>query len=118
MSHFSFEREMEEEFTGDRQRSHQLEIHPLIHLPKPHDRMTAKRKRAILKALDADQLSPETATDFYRLSAEEIAEWRRYYERGGLRGLCATKLQHHRKRPPQTRKRDRRTAGTEDTSHP
>jgi hypothetical protein len=86
----------------------------MINLPKPHDRMTAKRKRAILDALDADQLSPDTALAFYRLSAEEIADWRRHYERGGLRGLCTTKLQHHRKHPPRTRKRDQQNAGTEN----
>jgi hypothetical protein len=92
--------------------------HPLIHLPNRHDRMTAKRKRAILKALDAEQLSLETATDFYRLSYEEIAEWRRYYKQGGLRGLCTTKLQHHRKRPATNQKKRARGAGTEDASHP
>jgi hypothetical protein len=64
--------------------------HLLIHLPGAHVRMTPLRKHAILEAIDAGQLSVDTAIAYYNLSHEELDGWRRCYREGGVRGLRVT----------------------------
>lgn len=56
----------------------------------------SRRKAEVLAAIDGELLSLEEACGRYRLSAEEIAAWRRSIDRAGLPGLRVTKLQRYR----------------------
>ncbi len=56
----------------------------------------SRRKAEVLAAIDGGLLSLDEACDRYRLSAEEVAAWRRSLDRAGLPGLRITKLQRYR----------------------
>lgn len=56
----------------------------------------SRRKAEVLAAIDGGLLSLQDACDRYRLSAEEVAAWRRSIDRAGLPGLRVTKLQRYR----------------------
>ena len=56
----------------------------------------SRRKAEVLAAIDGGLLSLDDACDRYRLSAEEVAAWRRSLDRAGLPGLRITKLQRYR----------------------
>ncbi|MBO9695020.1 MAG: DUF1153 domain-containing protein [Sphingopyxis sp.] len=56
----------------------------------------SRRKAEVLAAIDGGLLSLPDACDRYRLSAEEVAAWRRSIDRAGLPGLRVTKLQRYR----------------------
>lgn len=58
----------------------------------------SRRKAEVLAAIDGGLLSLQDACDRYRLSAEEVASWRRSIDRAGLPGLRVTKLQRYRSR--------------------
>ena len=47
-------------------------------------------------AIDGGLLSLQDARERYRLSSEEIADWRRSLDRAGLPGLRVTKLKRYR----------------------
>jgi hypothetical protein len=77
-------------------------LHHLIHLPPPprNGHWTARRKLEVLRAIDAainaGELTMETALVHYRAAAlteEELDEWRRGLAHGPKRldGLKATK---------------------------
>ena len=56
----------------------------------------SRRKAEVLAAIDGGLLSLKEACERYRLSAEELATWRRSIERAGVPGLRVTKVQHYR----------------------
>lgn len=56
----------------------------------------SRRKAEVLAAIDGGLLSLKEACERYRLSAEELAAWRRSIERAGIPGLRVTKVQHYR----------------------
>ena len=67
-------------------------------LPPPHTkRWTAPRKSAVLEALRSGKLTLEEAGERYALSIEEIRAWERHFERHGVYGLHATRVQLYRK---------------------
>ena len=59
-------------------------------------RWTARRKVAVVKAVRAGRLTPETACRTYGLSGEELAAWERLLDRHGPDGLKVTRLQRLR----------------------
>ena len=70
----------------------------LFALPSGTGRWTASRKQQVLIAVDRGALTIEDAHRRYRLTAEEIEEWRRRLERHGPNGLKIKKLQEERRR--------------------
>jgi len=64
--------------------------HRLIHLPQCGKRFYARDKANIIEAIRAGQDAVNICAR-YRISAEELAEWRRRYDRNGLSGLKATR---------------------------
>ncbi|WP_274520258.1 DUF1153 domain-containing protein [Sphingopyxis sp. C-1] len=56
----------------------------------------SRRKAEVLAAIDGGLLSLQDARERYRLSSEEIADWRRSLDRAGLPGLRVTKLKRYR----------------------
>ena len=56
----------------------------------------SRRKTEVLAAIDGGLLSLQDARERYRLSSEEIADWRRSLDRAGLPGLRVTKLKRYR----------------------
>ena len=67
-------------------------------LPPPNTRRwTAPRKAAVLEALRSGNLTVEEACQRYALSVEELAAWERHFERHGVYGLHATRVQLYRK---------------------
>src|SRR5437868_13305972 len=59
-------------------------------------RWTIRRKAALLEAVRSGMLSLETASQRYALSLEELRTWERDFERYGVYGLRATRLQIYR----------------------
>ena len=59
-------------------------------------RWTFRRKAALLQALRSGTITFEQACDQYALSIEELRAWERDFERHGLYGLRATRVQLHR----------------------
>jgi transposase len=67
-------------------------------LPPPNTRRwTIRRKAAVLTAIRSGGLTIEQARDRYALSVEEIRAWERQFERHGLYGLRATRVQAYRR---------------------
>lgn len=56
----------------------------------------SRRKAEVLAAIDGGMLSLDEACDRYRLSLEELADWRRAIDRAGIAGLRITKVQRYR----------------------
>jgi Protein of unknown function (DUF1153) len=68
-----------------------------LRLPSPNTRRwTIRRKGAVLEALRSGALTLEQASQRYALSLEELRAWERDFERYGLYGLRATRLQIYR----------------------
>ena len=66
-------------------------------LPPTHTRRwTFRRKAALLQALRSGTITFEQACDLYALSIEELRAWERDFERHGLYGLRATRVQLYR----------------------
>jgi hypothetical protein len=59
-------------------------------------RWTFRRKAALLQALRSGVITFEQACDQYALSIEELRAWERDFERHGLYGLRATRVQLYR----------------------
>ena len=59
-------------------------------LPQPEDRMTAARKEAILKAIQHDIITFESALSIYRMSEEELLGWAKNFSLSGRNGLKVT----------------------------
>jgi len=66
--------------------------------PPPNTRRwTAPRKAAVLEALRSGTLTVEEARERYDLSVEELRAWELHFERHGVYGLHATRVQLYRK---------------------
>lgn len=66
-------------------------------------RWTAKLKEEVLTLIATGQLTEQEAHMIYDLSDEELEQWRRLYNRHGVRGMRTTRLheyRHHTKPPP------------------
>jgi len=68
-----------------------------LQLPAPSTpRWTVRHKAALLEALRRGALTLEEASHRYALSLEELRTWERDFERFGVHGLRATRLQIYR----------------------
>ena len=68
-------------------------------LPLPGvKRWTARRKAAVLAAIRSGAITVEEAGRRYDISGEELLAWLLAFERDGLRGLRATRVQQYRRR--------------------
>ena len=77
-------------FCAMRETEHELQLSPNIR------RWTMRRKAAVLEALRTGELTLEEASRRYALSVEELRAWERDFERYGVHGLRATRLQIYR----------------------
>jgi transposase-like protein len=71
----------------------------VIELPPENvGRWTASRKAAVVRAVNAGEVTHEEICRRYQLSVEELLAWQRDYESHGPPGLRSTRLQvyHHR----------------------
>jgi len=59
-------------------------------------RWTIRRKAALLEAIRRGAVTLENASDRYALSVEELRTWERDFERHGVYGLRATRMQIYR----------------------
>lgn len=55
----------------------------------------SRRKAEVLAAIDGGLLGLEEACKRYRLSVEELADWRRSIRSAGIPGLRVTKLRRY-----------------------
>jgi uncharacterized protein DUF1153 len=75
----------------------QRETERELQLPPPDTRRwTIRLKAAMLEALRSGALSLEKASERYALPFEELRTWERDFERYGVHGLRATRLQIYR----------------------
>ena len=66
-------------------------------LPDPDTkRWVARRKAAVVAAVDGGMLTLEEACDLYGLSEEELGQWRSALSRHGLNALRVTAMQRYR----------------------
>ncbi|PTX55809.1 uncharacterized protein DUF1153 [Litoreibacter ponti] len=66
-------------------------------LPDPATRRwVASRKAMVVRAVDAQLVTPEEACAMYDLSEEELASWRNAVADHGVKALRATSLQAYR----------------------
>lgn len=71
----------------------------LDNLPPPSTtRWVSRRKAQVVAAVDGGLLTVDDACRRYRMSHEELATWQRMFERVGMPGLRATRVQHYRER--------------------
>jgi transposase-like protein len=63
--------------------------------PLTTKRWVARRKAAVVAAVQSGLLTMADACRRYGLSKEEFAEWERHYEAEGLKGLRAQVRLHH-----------------------
>ena len=72
-------------------------------------RWVARRKAAVVAAVQSGKITLEEACQRYQLTEEEFRSWQRAYEAHGLPGLRATRLQQYRSprspRPGRPRRR-------------
>jgi len=64
--------------------------------PSNTQRWVARRKAAVVAAVDHGLIDPEEACQMYRLSAEELELWREAVRRYGAAALRVTALQKYR----------------------
>ncbi len=73
-------------------------------LPLPNTkRWVVRRKAAVVAAVLGGGITVEDACRYYQLSEEEFMSWVRSFERHGLAGLRATRVQQYRPLPPRRR---------------
>lgn len=60
-------------------------------------RWVPRRKAKVVAAIEGGLISEEDALQRYSLTPEEFAHWRTALNRHGMRGLCVTRLGHHRR---------------------
>lgn len=66
-------------------------------LPPPDTvRWVARRKAAVVAAVEGGMLTQEEACDLYGLSEEELDEWRSALGKHGLNALRVTSMQRYR----------------------
>jgi len=66
-------------------------------LPHPNTkRWVVRRKAAVVAAVRNGEITIEEACRAYQLSEEEFLSWVRAFERHGLAGLRATRIQQYR----------------------
>lgn len=66
-------------------------------LPEPEtERWVIRRKALVVAGVDSGLLTAEEACQRYRLSLEELANWRKLIEKHGVKGLRATRIQRYR----------------------
>ena len=68
-------------------------------------RWVARRKAAVVAAVQNGKITLEEACRHYELTEEEFRSWQRAYQSHGLAGLRATRVQQYR---PQSLTRARR----------
>ena len=61
-------------------------------LPKDCSRWTARRKAAIVMALQNGLITLEELCERYGMTPEEYVEWSLAFDRSGVRGLCTTRI--------------------------
>jgi hypothetical protein len=61
-------------------------------------RWVASRKAAVVRRIEAGELTADAACDEYDLSAEELARWQDGYKQHGQPGLRTTRVQIYNKR--------------------
>jgi len=66
--------------------------------PADTRRWVARRKAAVVAAVQNGKITLEEACRRYQLSEEEFRSWQRAYQSHGLAGLRATRVQQYR--PP------------------
>jgi transposase-like protein len=59
-------------------------------------RWVARRKAAVVAAVQSGKITLEEACQRYQLTEEEFRSWQRAHEAHGLPGLRATRLQQYR----------------------
>jgi len=65
-------------------------------LPSPGKRWVPRRKAMVIAALRAGETTIEEVCSLYRLSPDELAGWISSFERYGVPGLRATRVQIYR----------------------
>jgi hypothetical protein len=65
-------------------------------LPLPGERWVSRRKAMVLAALRETEITVEEVCRFYSLSRDELASWVGSFERHGVPGLRATRVQLYR----------------------
>jgi transposase-like protein len=71
-------------------------------LPHPNTkRWIVRRKAAVVAAVRSGGITLEEACRVYQLSEEEFRSWDRAFERYGLAGLHATRIQRYRRSRPE-----------------
>jgi len=69
----------------------------LDNLPPPNTtRWVCRRKAQVVAAVDGGLLTPDEACQRYNMYPEELASWQRMFDRVGVPGLRATRVQHYR----------------------
>ena len=71
-------------------------------------RWVVRRKAAVVAAVQSGEITLEEACRRYELTEEEFRSWQRDYERHGLAGLRATRVQQYRPAPTPRPRRPRR----------
>lgn len=61
-------------------------------------RWTPMRKAQVIDQVESGNLSIDAACALYGMSEDELAEWRRRYVDGGVRGLSALRQPRREKR--------------------
>jgi len=73
----------------------------LDNLPPPETtRWVSRRKAQVVAAVEGGLLTPDEVCARYRMSHEELATWQRLFDRVGMPGLRATRVQHYREEFP------------------
>ena len=67
--------------------------------PSNTRRWVARRKAAVVAAVNSGKITIEQACQVYQLSEEEFLSWQHAYETHGLSGLRTTRIQQYRQRP-------------------
>ena len=71
-------------------------------------RWVARRKAAVVAAVQNGKITLEEACRRYELSEEEFRSWQRTYQSHGVPGLRATRVQQYRSPPAPRPRRPRR----------
>lgn len=71
-------------------------------LPPPATtRWVSRRKAQVVAAVKGGLLTPDEACERYQMSSEELETWQRSFDRAGMPGLRATRMQYYRDHFPE-----------------
>ena len=93
------------------------EVVKIRRLPRPTQRWTVRRKAMVIQAVRGGCARIEEVCKLYNISADEFSAWQRDFDRYGVPGLRATRVQIYRMTEQRRCQRPQGSLGSPTVGH-